>query len=255
MKLTIDEDAHTLSIEDAQGRRDVDLYSDEAFEIIARQYVRVGWNQKQVYSYSWMGRPVIQLPDDMVRTQEVIYRLRPDLVIETGIAHGGSLIYYASLMQAMGHGRVLGVDIEIRPHNRAAIEAHEMFHRIDMIEGSSTADEVIADVRARAAGAETVLVILDSNHTYDHVMAELELYAPLVTQGSYIVSTDGVMRDVADVPRAGENWATDNPANAAEDFAARHPDFVIEQPAWPFNESTLTQNVTHYPSAWLKRIG
>ena len=98
-------------------------------------------------------------------------------------------------------------------------------------------------------------MILDSNHTYDHVMAELEAYAPLVTLGSYIVSTDGVMRDVVGVPRAGEGWATDNPANAAEDFAAKHPEFVIEQPAWPFNESTLTQNVTHYPSAWLKRVG
>ena len=254
MKLTIDQDNGTLSVEDAGTTRQMDLYSDAAFELIADQYVRVGWNQKQVYSYSWMGRPVIQLPDDMVRTQEVIYRLRPDLLIETGIAHGGSLIFYASLMQAMGHGRVLGIDIEIRPHNRAAIEAHEMFHRIDMLEGSSVDPDIVARAGAAAEGAETVLVILDSNHTYDHVMAELEAYAPLVTPGSYIVATDGVMRDVAGVPRAGATWATDNPANAAEDFAARHPEFVIEQPAWPFNESTLSKNVTHYPSAWLRRI-
>ena len=253
MKLTIDETAGRMTLEEDGTRREIDLYSDEAFEAIARQYVRVGWNQKQVYSYSWMGRPVIQIPDDMVRTQEVIYRLRPDLIIETGIAHGGSLIYYASIMEAMHHGHVLGVDIEIRPHNRSAIEAHEMFHRIDMIEGSSVDAETMDKVRAFASGKETVLVILDSNHTYDHVMQELELYAPLVTKGSYIVSTDGVMRDVADVPRAGENWATDNPANAAEDFAAAHPEFVIEQPEWPFNESTLSKNVTHYPSAWLRR--
>ena len=254
MKLIIDESAETLVLEEDGSRRELNLYSDEAFEAIARQYVRVGWNQKQVYSYSWMGRPVIQIPDDMVRTQEVIYRLRPDLIIETGIAHGGSLIYYASIMEAMHHGHVLGVDIEIRPHNRKAIEAHEMFHRIDMIEGSSVDASTMDQVRAHAEGKETVLVILDSNHTYDHVMQELELYAPLVTKGSYIVSTDGVMRHVADVPRAGENWATDNPANAAEDFAARHPEFVIEQPEWPFNESTLSKNVTHYPSAWLRRI-
>ena len=253
MKLTIDETAGRMTLEEDGTRREIDLYSDEAFEAIARQYVRVGWNQKQVYSYSWMGRPVIQIPDDMVRTQEVIYRLRPDLIIETGIAHGGSLIYYASIMEAMHHGHVLGIDIEIRPHNRSAIEAHEMFHRIDMIEGSSVDAETMDKVRAFASGKETVLVILDSNHTYDHVMQELELYAPLVTKGSYIVSTDGVMRDVADVPRAGENWATDNPANAAEDFAAAHPEFVIEQPEWPFNESTLSKNVTHYPSAWLRR--
>ena len=255
MKLIIDQDNGRLGIDDGAQIREIDLYSDEAFELIAHQYVRVGWNQKQVYSYSWMGRPVIQLPDDMVRTQEVIYRLRPDLIIETGIAHGGSLIFYASLMQAMNHGRVLGIDIEIRPHNRAAIEAHEMTHRIDMIEGSSVDPGVVAQAAEAAAGAETVLVILDSNHTYDHVMAELAAYAPLVTPGSYIVSTDGVMRDVVGVPRAGESWATDNPANAAEDFAATNPDFRIEQPAWPFNESTLSKNVTHYPSAWLMRVG
>lgn len=255
MKLIIDQDRGRLGIEDADGAREIDLYCDEAFELISHQYVRVGWNQKQVYSYSWMGRPVIQLPDDMVRTQEVIYRLRPDLLIETGIAHGGSLIFYASLMQAMDHGRVLGIDIEIRPHNRAAIEAHEMFHRIDMIEGSSVDTDIVSQAASAAKGAGTVLVILDSNHTYDHVMAELEAYAPLVTPGSYIVSTDGVMRDVVGVPRAGQGWATDNPANAAEDFAAAHPEFVIEQPEWPFNESTLRQNVTHYPSAWLKRVG
>ncbi len=254
MKLIIDEEARRLRVEEAGESRELDLYSDEAFELIARQYVRVGWNQKQVYTYSWMGRPVIQLPDDMVRVQEVIYRLRPDLLIETGIAHGGSLIFYASLMQAMDHGRVLGIDIEIRPHNRAAIEAHEMFHRIEMIEGSSVDPGVVAQARDAAAGQGTVLVILDSNHTYAHVMAELEAYAPLVTRGSYIVATDGVMRDVAGVPRAGAGWATDNPANAAEDFAAAHPDFVIEQPEWPFNESTLARNVTHYPSAWLKRV-
>ena len=255
MKLTIDETARELTVEDADGTtRSMPLYSDEAFELIARQYVRVGWNQKQVYTYAWMGRPVIQLPDDMVRVQEVIYRLKPDLIVETGIAHGGSLIFYASLMQAMGHGRVLGIDIEIRPHNRTAIEAHELFHRIDMIEGSSVDPDVVAQATAAADGLETVLVILDSNHTYDHVMAELQAYSPLVTQGSYIVSTDGVMRDVVGVPRAGQNWETDNPANAAEDFAAANPAFQIEQPAWPFNESTLTKNVTHFPSAWLRRV-
>jgi len=256
MKLIIDQDAATLTVEDAArgDARVLDLHSDEAFELIAEQYVRVGWNQKQVYTYSWMGRPIIQLPDDMVRMQEVIWRLRPDLIVETGIAHGGSLIFYASLCQAMGHGRVLGIDIEIRPHNRAAIEAHEMYPRIDMIEGSSVDPDVVARAREAAEGKATVLVILDSNHSYDHVMAELEAYAPLVTHGSYLVATDGVMRDVVGVPRAGADWATNNPANAAEDFAARHPGFRIEQPAWPFNESTLSKNVTHYPSAWLKRL-
>ncbi len=255
MKLVIDQDLGRLHIEDGTASRELDLYCDEAFDLIAHQYIRVGWNQKQVYSYSWMGRPVIQLPDDLVRTQEVIYHLRPDLLIETGIAHGGSLTFYASLMQAMGRGHVLGIDIEIRPHNRAAIEAHELFHRIDMIEGSSVDADVVAQVIEAARSAETVMVILDSNHTYDHVMAELTVYAPLVTPGSYIVSRDGVMRDLAGVPRAGADWCTDNPANAAQEFAAGHQEFEIVQPEWPFNESTLNKNVTHCPDAWLKRVG
>ncbi len=254
MKLTLDQDLATLTVEENGTERVLALYSDEAFELVANQYVRVGWNQKQVYSYSWMGRPIIQLPDDMVRVQEVLYSLRPDLVIETGIAHGGSLIFYASIMEAMNQGRVLGIDIEIRPHNRTAVEDHELYHRIEMLEGSSVDPAIVAKAASAAQGAETVLVILDSNHTYRHVMAELDAYAPLVTKGSYILVTDGVMRDVADVPRAGINWADDNPANAAEDFVARNPEFVIEQPPWPFNESTLSRNVTHFPSAWVKRI-
>lgn len=254
MRITIDEEAGTLTCEGPTGPESMPLWSDRAFEVIARQYVRVGWNQKYTYSFSWMGRPVIQLPDDMVRLQEVIWATKPDLIVETGIAHGGSLIFYASLFEAMGRGHVLGVDIEIRPHNREAIEAHPLSRRIEMIEGSSTAPEIVSRVRERARGFESVMVILDSNHSHSHVTDELDAYADLVTPGCYLVSTDGVMRDVADVPRAGAGWATDNPANAAEDFAARRPDFVLEQPAWPFNESTLSRNVTHFPSAWLRRL-
>lgn len=254
MKLTIDEEAATLIVEENGGNRELALYSDEAFELIARQYVRVGWNQKHTYTFSWMGRPVIQFPDDMIRMQEVIYRVQPDLIVETGIAHGGSLIFYASLFEAMGNGHVLGVDIEIRAHNRLAIEEHELYHRIDMFEGSSTAPDIVAEVHQFAAGYERVLVILDSNHSYAHVMDELDAYSGLVTPGSYIVSTDGVMRDVADVPRAGEGWDTDNPATAAEDWVARHSNFVLEQPEWTFNESTLKHNVTHFPSAFLRSV-
>ncbi|MEM7506334.1 MAG: CmcI family methyltransferase [Pseudomonadota bacterium] len=255
MKLIIDEEAAELTIETAGDRKTLDLYSDRAFEAIARQYVRVGWNQKHTYTFSWMGRPVIQFPDDMVRMQEVIHALHPDLVIETGVAHGGSLIFYASLMEAMGHGRVLGIDIEIRPHNRTAIEAHPLFHRIDLLEGSSTAPEIVAAAHAAAEGMQQVLVILDSNHSYAHVREELEAYADLVTPGSYIVATDGVMRDVVGVPRAGDGWETDNPAKAAEDWVADHPDFELVQPDWPFNESTLGRNITHFPSAFLRRRG
>ena len=131
----------------------------------------------------------------MVRMQEAIYSVKPDVIVETGIAHGGSLIYYASLFEAMGRGRVVGVDIEIREHNLAALDAHELRKRIQTIVGSSVAPEIVAEVRATIAPGERVMVILDSNHTYDHVLAELEAYAPLVTPGSF-VATDGIMRDV-----------------------------------------------------------
>lgn len=254
MKLTLDTDANTLTLDDAGQSRTLNLYSKAAFEAISRHWVRVGWNQKYQYTFSWMGRPVIQLPEDMIRMQEVIFQVKPDVIIETGVAHGGSLIFYSSLCKAMDKGRVIGIDIEIRPHNRAAIEAHPLHDRITLIEGSSTAPNIVAQVRALVKPGETVLVILDSNHTYAHVHDELVAYAGLVTPGSYIVATDGIMFDLADVPRGTPGWATDNPSFAARDFAAKHPEFAIEQPAWPFNESALDQNITHWPGAWLRRL-
>lgn len=253
MKLTLDTEAGTLVFEEAGERRSLDLYSREAFEALSRQWVRVGWNQKYPYTFSWMGRPVIQLPEDMIRMQEVIFQVQPDVIIETGVAHGGSLIFYSSLCKAMDKGRVVGIDIEIRPHNRVAIEAHPLSDRITLIEGSSTAPDIIAQVKALVKPGEKVLIILDSNHSYAHVTGELEAYADLVTPGSYIVATDGIMFDLTDVPRGTAEWASDNPTRAARDFATRHPEFVIEQPAWIFNESELTQNITHWPGAWLKR--
>lgn len=253
MKLTLDTDAHTLTIEAHNEQKTLPLYSKQAFEALSRQWVRVGWNEKYQYGFSWMGRPIIQLPEDMIRMQEVIFQLRPDWIIETGIAHGGSLIYYASLCKTMDHGRVLGIDIEIRPHNRAAIEAHPLFGFVEMLEGSSIDPAIVQQVATRVQPGERVLVILDSNHSYDHVYAELEAYAPLVSAGSYLVATDGIMQDLHDVPRGLPHWATDNPTRAAADFCLNHPEFVLEQPIWPFQENSLSENITHWPGAWLKR--
>jgi cephalosporin hydroxylase len=255
MKIQIDTDASTLCVEGADGvRRDLPLYSREAFEEVSRLWLKVGWNEKYPYTFTWFGRPVIQLPEDVLRTQEVIYRLQPDVIIETGVAHGGSLVLYASLCKAMGRGRVVGIDIEIRPHNRKAIEAHELSPLITLVEGSSIDPQIVKQVASFVREGEKVLVILDSNHTRDHVAAELEAYSPLVTPGSYIVATDGSMELLHDVPRGQAGWITDNPSAAARDFAARHPEFVLEQPAWPFNESQLRENITHWPDAWLRRL-
>jgi cephalosporin hydroxylase len=254
LKLTLDTEAQTLTVQDTGQPETLPLYSKQAFELLSRHWVRVGWNQKYQYTFSWMGRPVIQLPEDMLRMQEVIFSTQPDVIIETGVAHGGSLIFYSSLCKAMEQGRVIGIDIEIRPHNRQAIQAHPLSDRITLIEGSSTAPDIVAQVKALVQPGEKVLVILDSNHTYAHVLAELEAYADLVTPGSYIVATDGIMQDLADVPRGTPGWVTDNPTCAARDFAAQHPEFKIEQPRWPFNESELDQNITHWPGAWLQRL-
>lgn len=253
MKLVIDTDAKTLVVDEVGGGKTIPLYSKESFELISHQWLKVGWDQKYPYTFSWMGRPIIQLPEDMVRTQEVIYKVKPDVIIETGVAHGGSLIFYASLCKAMEKGRVIGIDIEIRPHNRAAIEAHEMSSYITLIEGSSTAPEIVSSVKNWVKPGEKVLVILDSNHTKQHVADELAAYYDIVTSDSYIVATDGSMKDLYDVPRGSPDWEWNHPTAAAAEFAQAHPEFVLEQPAWPFSESSLSENITHWPGAWLRK--
>jgi cephalosporin hydroxylase len=253
MKLSLDTDAKTLSVETSGTTRSWPLYSPEAFSALSTAWVKVGWGVKYTYGFSWMGRPMIQLPDDMIRIQEVIYRVQPDILIETGVAHGGSLVFYASLFKAMGKGRVVGVDIEIRPHNRKAIEAHELKPYITLVEGSSVAPGIVDEVRRLVRPGETVMVVLDSDHSKGHVAAELEAYAPLVTPGSYIVATDGVMLEVHDAPGGKPEWTTDNPTAAAADFAQAHPDFSLEEPPFPFNEGRVTERVTHWPGAYLRR--
>ncbi len=253
MKLTIDTESRTLVTEDGATVRTLDLYSAEAFAVLSRHWLRVAWAQKYSYTFSWLGRPMIQLPEDVLRMQEVVYRLQPDVIVETGIAHGGSLVFYASLCALIGKGRVIGVDIEIRPHNRAAIEAHELKPYITLIEGSSTDPGVRDQVKALIAPGERVMVLLDSNHTYEHVSAELRLYADLVTPGSYLVVQDGIMYDLWDVPGGQPDWAHDNPTRAATEFAVGRPDFIQESPAWVFNESPLREGLTHWPAGWLRR--
>ncbi len=253
MKMEIDFSDATMRVVQNNEERAYTLYSKEAFEALSHAWLKVGWNQKYPYTFSWLGTPIIQLPEDILRMQEVIYRVKPDVIIETGVAHGGSLILYASLCKAMGKGRVIGVDIEIRAHNRQAIESHDLSPYITLIEGNSVAPEIVAQVANQIKPTDTVLVILDSNHTKEHVSRELVAYSPFVTVGSYIVATDGSMEFLDDVPRGAPHWRHDNPAAAAREFATLHSNFTLEQPSWPFNESELNQNITHWPSAWLRR--
>jgi cephalosporin hydroxylase len=253
MKITLDTSAGTFQVSEDGKDKQLPLYSPEAFAALSRAWVKVGWSLKQTYSFTWMGRPIIQLPEDMVRIQEVLYAVKPDVVIETGVAHGGSLIFYASLFKAMGRGRVIGVDVEIRPHNRKAIEAHPMSSLITLIDGDSVSQDTLTRVRSHIGAGERVLVLLDSNHSKAHVLAELEAYAPLVSPGSYIVATDGLMEFLDDVPRGQPSWKIDNPKAAAEEFASKHPEFVPGHPPFVFNEGTIHEPVTHWPGAYLRR--
>lgn len=243
-----------LTVNRAGVETSMGIGTPEAFKIISDLWLRSGWDTKYVYSFAWMGRPIIQLPEDIIRIQEVIFQVKPDVVIETGIAHGGSLVFYASLFKAMNQGRVIGVDIEIRPKNRAAIEAHRMSDIITMIEGSSIDQAIVGQVRKQVRAGERGLVILDSNHTRKHVLGELRAYAEFVAVGSYIVACDGIMQEVVGAPRTSPEWATDNPQSAVKDFLAEREDFVLEEPAFPFNEGVIRERVTYWPNAFLKRI-
>ncbi len=255
MRIEIDDRLGSVIVESEDGnRKELALDSAEAFDTVSRAWLRCGWDTKYVYSFTWMGRPVIQLPEDMLRVQEVLYTVAPDVIVETGIAHGGSLIFYASLFKAMGKGRVIGVDIEIRPHNRKAIEAHELFPLITMFEGSSTDPAIIDQVKSQIRLGERVIAMLDSNHSKQHVLDELRLYGPMVSVGSYIIASDGIMGDLVGAPRSEEDWGWNNPKAAAEAFVAEDPRFVIEEPAFAFNEGEVNQRVTYWPSAYIKRI-
>jgi cephalosporin hydroxylase/nucleoside-diphosphate-sugar epimerase len=225
-----------------------------AFDALSDQWLSTGLRMKYPYTFTWMGRPIIQFPDDLLRLQEIVFHVQPDVIIETGIAHGGSLIFHASLCKVLERGRVIGVDIEIRPHNRTAIEAHPLKPLITLIEGSSTDPRIIDEVRSLVAPGETVLIILDSNHTMAHVRAELEAYSTFVTPGSFIVVMDGYLMELVAPERPDSNWTTDNANAGVRAFAAGHPEFAVEDPALPFNESALRRPVIGFRGGLLKRI-
>lgn len=193
-----------------------------------RQWFNMANKAKYSYHFSWLGRPIIQYPQDIIAMQELIWEVQPDLIIETGIAHGGSLIFSASMLElnaACGgpaDARVVGVDIDIRAHNRAAIEAHPMFRRVTMIQGSSVAPEVVSQVRALAAGRKSILVCLDSNHAHEHVLAELNAYAPLTSTGSYCVVFDTVIEKLNGDVRPDRPWGPgNNPKTAVHEYLRR----------------------------------
>lgn len=227
------------------------LRDDTDVQALSRIWLREITRHKYAYNFSWMGRPIIQFPQDMLAMQEIMWNVQPDLIIETGIAHGGSLIYYASLFEMLGgDGYVLGIDIDIRSHNRAAIESHPMSKRIQMLEGSSIDTQTIDAVKAHAADEKSVLLVLDSNHTHDHVLAELEAYAPLVTKGSYAVVFDTLLEYMPDDLVSDRAWGRgNNPKTAVDAYLQSTNRFEVDADL----ESKLL--ITVAPGGYLRCIG
>jgi cephalosporin hydroxylase len=186
---------------------------------------------RYTYNFNWLERPIIQLPQDIIAMQEIIWEVKPDLIIETGIAHGGSIIFYTSILELIGgNGEVLGIDIDIREHNRIEIESHPLFKRIKMLEGSSVDDGILKQVYNRVEHKECILVVLDSNHTHDHVLRELQLYSPLVTKGSYLVVFDTLIEDVPEKAFIDKPWGKgNNPKTAVWEFLKSNDRFEIDK--------------------------
>jgi cephalosporin hydroxylase len=181
------------------------------------------------YQWNWLGLPMIQIPTDIVALQEIMWETKPDLVIETGIARGGSLVFFASMLQLLGEGRVIGIDVDVRAHNRRRIEGHPLAGRIEMIEGSSLDDQVVRAVRVAAEQARSVMVVLDSNHTHAHVLEELRSYAPLVTPGAYLVVSDTTLEDIPAQAHRPRPWGPgDNPRTAVDAYLAENPSFEVD---------------------------
>lgn len=205
--------------------------SDENLQNLTNRWFIESCRHKYSYNFSWMGRPIIQFPQDIIAMQEIIWQVKPDLIVETGIAHGGSLIFYASMLELIGEGgQILGIDVDIRQHNRVEIEKHPMFKRITMIEGSSIDEEIAKQVFDFAKGNSRVLVVLDSNHTHDHVLKELELYSPLVTKDSYLVVFDTVVEDMPEDFFSDRPWGKgNNPKTAVWEFLKTNKRFEIDK--------------------------
>ena len=249
-----------------ERRRSIESYSnDNQWADLTSKWLVNGFHNKYMYNFDWLGRPIIQTPIDMVAMQELIWEIKPDLIIETGIAHGGSLIMSASMLALLdmcdaiesgatlnpreSRRKVLGIDIDIRAHNRAAIEVHPMASRIQMIQGSSIAPEVIEQVHQVAKGYQRILVCLDSNHTHDHVLSELQAYAPLTSKGSYCIVFDTIVEDMPANMFPDRPWGPgNNPKTAVWEYLKTHPEFEIDK---SIQHKLL---ITVAPDGYLKRV-
>ena len=225
----------------------------EGFKVLSELWLKQEWNLCHWQSFSWLGYQIWQLPEDIFRLQEVIFDLKPDVILETGVKHGGSSIFFASLCQLLGRGRVISIDIQIPEAVNVHLQSSPLARLITLIEGNSVDPKIIERVKGLIAPDEKVLVFLDSDHSKRHVLAELEAYADLVPEGYYLIVTDGVMELLASTPRGRSEWVEDNPSAAARQFAAEHPEFELSRPRAKFNNESVVEGLTFWPDAWLKR--
>lgn len=259
------------------AKNQLEMSNDDDLRLKTLEWIASSGNHKYSYNFSWLSRPIIQYPQDIIAIQELVWQIKPDLIIETGIAHGGSLILSASMLALIDYceaketnktldllasnRKVLGLDIDIRAHNRIAIETHPLAHKIDMIQGSSVAPDIVAQVHEHARGHERIMVCLDSMHTHDHVLAELEAYAPLVSPGSYCVVFDTVIEDLPDGMFPNRPWDKgNNPKTAVREYLRRlREEAYIAADGSPlhFEIDEMIENkllITVAPQGYLKRI-
>lgn len=250
MKYLIDTETGLLSF----GEEQKSLYAPESFEELSKLWIQLGWNLRYHYTFTWMGQPILQLPEDLMRIQELIYTLQPDLIVETGVAFGGGLLFYATCLEALNQGEVVGIEKALRPPNKLQLKQHRLSKRISILEGSSIDPQIVEALKQKVENKKQVLIILDSNHSYDHVLKELELYAPLVTPGSYLLVADGLKKYLTKMPRGKDFWEWDNPLTAVETFLKTHSEFQLESLKRRYNRTSVKTHLTHFQGGILRKL-
>jgi len=252
MRILIDSDAGTLQVRESTGAAEYPLFSPEAFRVVSRQFLTLGWNLGHWSTFSWMGRQLLQFPDDVLRLAELLWRVRPDVILETGIYDGGSTLLFAALCRLAGAGRVISIEKEIRAGVREAVQDWGS-GLVTLVEGDSASAEAAAIARRAIGSGERVCVFLDADHSAKHVAAELRHYGPLVTSGCYLIVADSVIPEFAHTPSGERSWSWDNPGAAVDAFLAEYPEFLRERPLARFGEGADFSELSYFPDTWLRR--
>jgi cephalosporin hydroxylase len=252
MRITIDTDAQVLQLAEGGEATGYSLFSPEAFRILSRYWLAMAWNLGHWNSFTWMGRQLLQLPDDVLRLAEVLWTLRPATIVETGVYEGGSTLFFAGLCRLHGGGRVISVEREFRPGVREAIQ-QGAGESVTLIEGDSASPETAERVRRSIRAGERVCVFLDSDHSAQHVAAELRHFSPLVSPGCYLIVADSICRELAHAPEGDPTWSWNHPGAAVDEFLSLHPEFSRERPPCLSPEGRDFAQLSYFPDTWLRR--